>query len=141
MWMRRKRREDLLRNFDSTADTPRQAYLLRKAVHSVNLQIRRNRKRKTDKGVRRKTQRWGRGKAGKGWTADDLDLEYDLHCDFGNASTKQQHGRGSDTPVLLSSARGSRENIRKGLASFVSRSSSQVASQRSLGLEPSSNAE
>merc|ERR1712066_475079 len=91
MWMRRKRREDLLRNFDSTADTPRQAYLLRKAVHSVNLQIRRNRKRKTDKGVRRKTQRWGRGKAGKGWTRDDLEFEFHSRRHAADEAGKQIH--------------------------------------------------
>jgi hypothetical protein len=95
IWLRRKRREELFTNLDSLgASSQKQAYLLRKAVHKVNLQIRRNRKRKTDKGVRRKTQRWGRGKAGKGWTNDDLEMEFHSGRHAADEAGKQIHSVG-----------------------------------------------
>mmetsp|Transcript_63904 Transcript_63904/g.99565 ORF Transcript_63904/g.99565 Transcript_63904/m.99565 type:complete len:419 (+) Transcript_63904:44-1300(+) len=98
IWLRRKRREELFTNLNSLEDSsPKQAYLLRKAVHRVNLQIRRNRKRKTDKGLRRKTQRWGRGKAGKGWIEDDLEMEFHSNRNVTDETGKQGRAVGFES--------------------------------------------
>lgn len=48
--------------------------------------ISKNRHRKTNKGLRRKTQRWGCGKAVQGFTEDDLHLDFEIHGSFAGPS-------------------------------------------------------
>jgi hypothetical protein len=47
--------------------------------------------------LRRKTQRWGRGKAGKGWIEDDLEMEFHSNRNVTDETGKQGRAVGFES--------------------------------------------